>query len=241
MKKLETAKNVIEEAVKAGECRALYVREEIAKKRDRIIISLAQKKGVRIESLNKEQMIKTAGKPAPIAADIESAASGSTLQSLIKNALENEKLPLIVMLDGVTDVHNFGAIIRSAHFFSAAGIIVGKNNSAPLNDTAYKISAGAAVSIPVVREVNLGRALEKLKEAGFWSYAAMIDGSSKIEESVFDTPSVLILGSEDKGVSEKLAEKADFKVGIEQYSGFDSLNVSASAAVFLYAWRTQRG
>lgn len=236
---LTNAKNVIDEALKKNTVSTLYLLKNTKDGRAIAIAKTAAKSGVNVVNLNKEEFLQKTGKVSSIAANIDEKESVYSLSSIIEK-VKSVKMPLIVALDGITDVHNFGAIIRSAHFFGANAIIVPKHNSAPLNETAAKISSGASSHIPIVNVGNLSEALTILQKEGFWVYAAEGKSQTYLEDTIFDSPSVIVLGSEDKGARVKTLEKCDFLLAIKKYTDFDSLNVSNAAAVFLYAWQTQR-
>ncbi len=151
-----------------------------------------------------------------------------------KHLEEFKDSKLIIMLDHITDPHNFGAILRSADQFCADAIIIPKNRSIEITPTVVKSSSGAAFFVPVVREGNLSQTLAKLTEWGFWSYAAAGGEGESIDKVDFAEKTLLILGNEGKGISEKLRENSDFKVHIPSNGKIDSLNVSVASAIFLY-------
>lgn len=142
---------------------------------------------------------------------------------------------LLLALDGVTDPHNFGAVLRSAAGAGVDAVIYPERRSAQVNETVVRASAGTAGRVPLVRVVNLGRALEQLKEAGAWIYGlAAGEGSRDYLLEPFDRPTVLVLGSEGEGLHQKIAERCDGLLRIPMPGGIESLNVSAAAAVMLF-------
>jgi len=150
---------------------------------------------------------------------------------------------LVLALDGVTDPHNFGAILRSAAAAGVDGVIFPERRNAQVNETVVRASAGTASRVSLVRVVNLGRALEELKEAGAWIFGlAAGPKSTDYLCEPFDRATVLVLGSEGEGMHQKIAEKCDALLRIDMPGGIESLNVSAAAAVMLFralAVRTQ--
>jgi len=142
---------------------------------------------------------------------------------------------LMLALDGVTDPHNFGAVLRSAAGAGVDAVLFPERRSAQVNETVIRASAGTAGRVPMVRVVNLGRALEQLKDAGAWIYGLSAGAGSRdyLEES-FDRPTVLVLGSEGEGLHQKIAEKCDGLLRIPMPGQIESLNVSAAAAVMLF-------
>lgn len=159
----------------------------------------------------------------------------ASLESLIERLGERGNEALVLALDGVTDPHNFGAILRSAVAAGCDGILFPERRSAPINETVIRASAGTAGRIPLVRVVNLGRALDKLKEAGAWIYGLTAEeGSRDYLSEAFDRATVLVLGSEGEGLHLKIKERCDGLVHIPMPGGTESLNVSAAAAVVVF-------
>lgn len=230
-----TSKNAIVEAIGKNMVDILYVKYPLSK-REKDIIKLAEKNNVLIKSLDKDDMLKTVGKIHSIAANTKENADFS-LDYFVDKSLEKYSYPLIFILDSITDVHNFGAIIRNAYFFNSAGIIIPKDNCAPINSKVYEISEGAAYHLPISVVTNLSRTLDFLKERGFWIYYASEKGDMFVDEFKFNTPVAIILGNEHSGVRDILKNKSDGSIRIRSYSGFDSLNVSAASAILSYAYR----
>jgi len=141
-----------------------------------------------------------------------------------------------LVLDGVTDPRNLGAILRSALWFGVPWVIVPERNAAPLNGPAAKTSAGAVLSVDVIRVKNLARALDDLKKEGVWLYAAVGGESSEpIGAAPINHPCALIVGDEGKGVRPNVQKRADLLVSIpgNEVPGFDSLNVSVATGILL--------
>ena len=146
---------------------------------------------------------------------------------------KNKKVPIIVILDGINDPHNFGAIMRSCDVFDVTGIVVGKHNQVPLNSTVAKTSAGAINFVPVAVVNNLNNTIAKLKENGYWIVST--DGSASIDYSDinYDFPVGLVIGSEGQGVSKLVLKNSDYVVKIPQYGHVNSLNASVAAGIML--------
>ena len=158
-----------------------------------------------------------------------------SIETLIGKTLNlNSNHKTIVILDHLSDPHNFGAIIRSAVFFKAAGILLAKDRQVPLNPTVIKASSGMAALTDFCIVSNINNALEKLKKNNFWIYAAVAsDGIPPIKIDV-SMPIGLIVGNEGEGPKNLTVKNADFKVNIQGCSDVDSLNVSVSTAILLY-------
>jgi 23S rRNA (guanosine2251-2'-O)-methyltransferase len=161
------------------------------------------------------------------------------VEDILSAAQEKGEAPLMVVLDGVQDPHNLGAIARSAEALGAHGLILPKRRSAPLSGTAMKASAGALNHLPVARVVNLASALDALKKEGLWIAGADM-GCPDAGQTNLTGPLALCLGGEGEGLSPLILEKCDIKVGIPMGGATSSLNVSAAAAILLYEIGQQR-
>ena len=162
------------------------------------------------------------------------------LEDVILAVQEKGEMPLFVMLDGVTDVRNFGAIARTAECLGAHALIIPRQGSASVNADAVKTSAGALLHIPVCREDVLMDSLLMLEAYGIFSYAV----SEKASQSLYDThlkgSCCLIMGAEDKGISPQLLKKADYLIKIPMTGQVSSLNVSVAAAITIAEAARQR-
>jgi 23S rRNA (guanosine2251-2'-O)-methyltransferase len=144
-------------------------------------------------------------------------------------------LPLLVALDGVTDPRNLGAVVRSAAAFGATGVVVPSRRSAGVTAGAWKASAGALARLPVAQAVNLTRALEGYKKAGFFVAGLDAAGTTGVRDlSIADGPMVLVVGSEGRGLSRVVAGACDMLVSIPMASGNESLNAGIAASIALY-------
>ena len=153
-----------------------------------------------------------------------------------------ESLPLIVALDGVTDPRNLGAVVRSAAAFGATGVVVPARRSAGVTAGAWKASAGALARLPVAQAVNLTRAIEGYKKAGFFVAGLDAAGTTDLREmSIADGPMVLVVGSEGRGLSRVVANACDLLVSIPMVSGNESLNAGIAASIALYEIAGIRG
>ena len=157
-----------------------------------------------------------------------------SLEKLINFSKKNATNPILLALDGITDPHNVGAIIRSAEAFDCKGIIIPQRRSAGLTGTVAKVAAGALEHLPVSRVVNLNRALEELKKNGFLVIGLSGDGQLSISRFNEKTPLVVIVGAEDKGISLLTQKKCDFLLSIPLKGKTSSLNASVAAAISLF-------
>jgi 23S rRNA (guanosine2251-2'-O)-methyltransferase len=163
-------------------------------------------------------------------------------EDLLSSLKNRGEAALVLALDGITDPHNLGAILRSAAAAAVDGVVLPERRSAAVNETVIRASAGTAGRVPVCRVVNLGRALDELKDAGTWIYglAAGEDSHSYLEEP-FDRATVLVLGAEGEGLHQKIRERCDGLRSIPMPGGIESLNVSAAAAVTMFRVLARRG
>ena len=147
---------------------------------------------------------------------------------------------LLVVLDGVEDPHNLGAVIRTAHAAGAAALVIPERRAVGITDVVAKAAAGALEYLPVVRVGNLNRALEILKEKGFWIYGFDERGQSIYDETDFASPSVFVLGGEGQGLHHQVREHCDLVMRIPLEGRIASLNVSVAAGVVLFEWKRRQ-
>ena len=162
--------------------------------------------------------------------------------SILRAARGKGASALLLALDGVTDPHNLGAILRSAAAAGVDGVVIPERRSAQVNETVVRASAGTAGRVAVARVVNLGRALDELNEAGAWLFGlAAGEGSRSYLDERFDRATVLVMGAEGEGLHQKIAERCDGLLSIPMPGQVESLNVSAAAAVALFRVLAVRG
>lgn len=156
----------------------------------------------------------------------------STVDEILAYAEECSEPPFIVMLDGVLDPHNLGAILRSAECMGAHGVIIPKRRAVGLTATVAKSSAGAISHMRVAKVTNLAATIDELKERGVWFYAADMDGKS-IYTTDMKGAACVVMGSEGDGISRLVKEKCDVTVSIPMWGKLNSMNVSCAAAVIM--------
>jgi 23S rRNA (guanosine2251-2'-O)-methyltransferase len=159
------------------------------------------------------------------------------LAELIRKAKGSGGQPLLVLLDGIQDPHNLGAIIRSAHAAGADAVLLPDRRAAPVTEVAAKAAAGALAHLPIVRIGNVAQTLEKLKQQGFWIYGLTEHGAETYDQVVLHLPTVLVVGAEGAGLHDLVAKHCDFLVKIPMYGKIGSLNVSVATGVALFEWR----
>jgi 23S rRNA (guanosine2251-2'-O)-methyltransferase len=157
-------------------------------------------------------------------ADLESAAASE----------------MVVVLDGVEDPHNLGAIIRTAHAAGAGSVIIPERRAVGITDVVAKAAAGAIEHLPIVRVTNINRALEELKERGYWIYGLDERGAEDYSKVEYQAPTAIVLGGEGKGLHEQVRKHCDLLLRIPMAGKISSLNVSVAAGVVLFEWRRRR-
>ena len=156
----------------------------------------------------------------------------SSLEEIICSA-KGKKQPLVLILDGVEDPHNFGAIIRCADAFSVDGIVIKERGQALVTPTVAKVSTGAIDFVKIAKVSNLSNAISKLKENGYWVYAADGSGKEDYHKVKYDGPVALVVGSEGFGISKLVLENSDFVIKIPMTGNVNSLNVSVATGILL--------
>ena len=232
--------NAVAEALKASPEKIERICVERGQKNPRIreIVDLARQNHVRI-SFEERSWLDRKAEGSRHQGILCFAAEMATLDA--EDILEQAKSPgLLVILDGVEDPHNLGAILRSAEAAGADGVILPQHRSAALSATVVKASAGAASHIKLARVTNLAQFIESLKKKGFW-IAGLDAGSNKpIWEADLTEPTALILGSEGSGLHRLVKEKCDYVVSLPIRGVMSSYNVSVAAGIALYEVIRQR-
>lgn len=159
---------------------------------------------------------------------------------LIPQLMEGEKAPMVLLLDHVTDVRNFGAIVRTAECTGVDAVIIPDHGSAQVGDDAVKTSSGALLRMPICREQNLKTVINLAKQCGMQVVAATEKGATDYLEVDYTKPTLLIMGAEETGISPELLKMADARAKLPILGQVQSLNVSVAAAVFMYEVLRQR-
>jgi 23S rRNA (guanosine2251-2'-O)-methyltransferase len=203
------------------------------------LVELAENAGVRVRLLPGEALNKLAGhaRHQGVVARVEVVAMSHSLDDILDAATTP---PLVLVLDGVTDPHNLGAILRSADAFGAHAVVAPKDRAAGLNATVEKVASGAAQLVPYLMVTNLSRTLGELKERNLWTVATVMETSTPL--SAIDAKSGIawVLGAEGSGLRRLTRETCDAAATIPMQGSVASLNVSVSAALCLYETQRQR-
>ena len=200
-----------------------------------ILLKDLKSKGVLIEEVSWNRLSQLTFGASHQGVALQLACSKTIpLDKLIDISKKNSSNPIILALDGITDPHNVGAIIRSAEAFDCKGIIIPQRRSAGLTGTVAKVAAGALEHLPVSRVVNLNRALVELKKNGYTIIGLSGDGQRSISNFHEKMPLVVIVGAEDKGISLLTQKKCDYLLSIPLKGKTSSLNASVAAAISLF-------
>jgi 23S rRNA (guanosine2251-2'-O)-methyltransferase len=195
------------------------------------IINLAKQKGVAVHTVPPEKFDRFSEQSQGIAVEV-SPTEYVELEDLIKQSKASPKA-LLVILDGIEDPHNLGAIIRNCVAFGADGVIIPKWRAAGVNETVSKASAGAVEHISISKVANINQAVDLLKENNFW-IAGAENGGQSLEHADLPFPLALIIGSEGFGLHSLTRKRCDFLISIPQKNTISSLNASCACSVILY-------
>lgn len=236
-----SGRNAVKELLSGGrDIEKIFVQSGEREGSINLLIGMAAERKIQIREVERKKLDELSGgaRHQGIVA-IAAERNYYSVDDILAYAEEKGEKPLIVMLDGVTDPHNLGAIIRSAECCGAHGIIIPKRRSVGLTTVVAKSSAGAVEHMRVAKVTNLSQTIDDLKERGLWFYLADMDGAPYYETEL-TSPTVIVMGSEGFGASRLVKESCDFVVSIPLYGKVDSMNVSCAASVILAECARQR-
>jgi 23S rRNA (guanosine2251-2'-O)-methyltransferase len=200
------------------------------------IIDLCRERGIPVRFELREVLDRLSkGSPHQGVIAFGAAREYAELDSVVDGA------QLLVILDGVEDPHNLGAIIRTAHAAGANAVIVPERRAAPLTETVEKAAAGALEYLPVVRVTNVTQTIERLKQAHFWIYGLDEHGSELYDRVDYARPTAMVLGGEGKGLHQSVQKHCDVLLRIPMAGAVSSLNVSVATGIVLFEWRRRHG
>lgn len=229
--------NPVREALRAGRVTELRVADR-GGDRLRQLLALASERQVRVRRVSADVLDRDSGRGVHqgVIADVQDVVEYS-VEDLVRGAAA---APLIVVLDGIEDPHNVGAILRTTDAAGADGLIRQSRRAAPLDGAAAKASAGAVSHVRVAEVVNIARALEELKEAGVWTVGLAGDASKTFDQIDLTLPTALVLGAEGSGLRRLVRDRCDWLASIPMRGHVQSLNVSVAAGVALFEAVRQR-
>ena len=205
-----------------------------------VIVAKAAEKGIPVKDAAREKL--DAMCPATNHQGVVAVAAMTeycSVDDLLKAAEEKGEKPFIIICDGIEDPHNLGAIIRTAECCGAHGVVISKNRCCGVNFAVSKAACGAIEYMPIARVSNISSAIDQLKEAGVWVYAADMDGTDYRKQD-FSGAAALVVGSEGNGVSRLVKEKCDITVSLPMKGHITSLNASVAAGILMYAISANR-
>lgn len=230
------------ETIQAGkEIDRLFVQKGLSNDLIKELVKVARDYKIPFANVPIEKLNRITRKNHQGAIAFISAINYSSLDNIVSETYQNGKEPLILMLDRVTDVRNFGAIARTAECCGVDAIVIPSRGSAAINADAMKTSAGALNYIPVCREDNLKVTIQYLKDSGMTIVACTEKTHKLISEVNLNQPAVIIMGSEEDGISPEYLKLADARGKIPMIGKIESLNVSVSAGIAIYEAARQRG
>lgn len=224
-----------------GEIERIYLADGARQTAVGEILARARKARIRVDRLPRERLSAMAedGVHQGVVLEVKEYAYAD-LADLLAAAKAAGEPPLVVVLDGIQDPHNLGAIVRSAHAFGAHGVIVARDRAAGVTGAVVKASAGALEHTRLARVVNVARTVGELKESGLWAVAASPDGDRAPEDVDLAMPTALVIGSEGAGIRRLVQESCDLRVRIPIRAEGGSLNAAQAASLLLYEADRQR-
>lgn len=231
--------NAVAEALKAGRVVSMRAGRR-SDQRLRHLLEMAEQASVPVRRVSDDELDRESGGASHqgVIADV-SERQVYELHDLIEDALARPPA-LIVVLDGIEDPHNFGAILRTCDAVGAHGVVRQTRHSAPLGGATSKASAGAVAHVRIADVVNVARAVEELTEAGIWTVGLAGDSRSTYDKMDFSLPTALVLGAEGTGLRRLVRERCEILASIPMKGQVDSLNVSVAAGVVLFEALRQR-
>lgn len=229
--------NPVLEAMRAGRVKQLWIGER-RDERMRELLAFAATHGISPQHVPADALARRArgGVHQGVVADVDDAAQ-FTVGEIVRGSSGS---PLIVVLDGVEDPHNLGAILRTADASGASGVVVQARRSAARSGAAAKASAGAVAHVRVAEVVNIARALEELKDLGVWTVGLSGDAATAYDSIDFTLPTAIVLGAEGEGLRRLVRERCDYLASIPMSGRVGSVNVSVAAGVVLFEAVRQR-
>ena len=230
--------NPVLEALRAGRVIALRVGHR-GGGRMHDLLTLAAERGVRVQRVESDVLDRLAqgGVHQGVVADAEEASADYSVEELVRGA---RGPALIVVLDGIEDPHNLGAILRTADAAGVHGVVVQNRRAAPLGGAAAKTSAGAVSHVKIAQVVNIARAIDELKELGVWTVGLAGDSGTRYDAIDFNDPTAVVVGAEGSGLRRLVRERCDFIASIPMHGHVSSLNVSVATGVVLFEAVRQR-
>ena len=225
--------HAVTESLEANTGNKLYIQDDLRGKNVDAIKALAAEKKVSISWTPKKTLSDMTGGAVHQGFVLRVSEFAYSELSVIMDKAEQEENPLVLILDGLNDPHNFGSILRTADATQVTGVIIPKHRAVGVTPVVAKTSTGAVEHIPIARVTNLSQTLNKLKEAGFWVFGTDMDGTPSHKWNTAGKVA-LIIGNEGKGISANIKKQVDEMITIPMSGHVQSLNASVAAAVLMY-------
>lgn len=225
--------HAVTESLEANTGNKLYIQDDLRGKNVDAIKALAAEKKVSISWTPKKTLSDMTGGAVHQGFVLRVSEFAYSELSVIMDKAEQEENPLVLILDGLNDPHNFGSILRTADATQVTGVIIPKHRAVGVTPVVAKTSTGAVEHIPIARVTNLSQTLDKLKEAGFWVFGIDMDGTPSHKWNTAGKVA-LIIGNEGKGISANIKKQVDEMITIPMSGHVQSLNASVAAAVLMY-------
>jgi len=233
MENLLCGRNPIREALRAGRpVEKLLVASGDLSGAARDIIKLAKDAGVIVQMVDRTRLDQIYPAHQGLLAYV-AAVPYSTVEEMLEDAAAKNEPPFLIILDGITDPHNLGAIVRTAECVGAHGVIIPERRASGLTPAAAKAAAGALNHMKIARVTNINRTIDMLKEQGVWILGTAMNGENAFRADL-SGPMALVIGSEGDGISKLTLEKCDIKVTLPMKGHIESLNASVAAGVMMY-------
>ena len=219
----------------------IWIAEGNADSRIRHIITKAKQAGVPVKRCARRELDRLEPSvPHQGVIALVNLTHYSDLASILAKIQSNERNALLVILDGVQDPRNLGAVLRTADAAGVDAVLIPKNRAVGITPAVHKASAGASEHVPIVRVTNIAQTIDTLKKAGIWVVGSAGDASCSYTDADFSVPLCLVLGSEGEGIRRLVKQKCDYLVQLPMFGQMESLNVSVAAGVLLYEVLRQR-
>lgn len=233
--------HAVEEAVMSGHTlRRVFFQRDLKSEKTRELLRLLKDRQIAVNFVPSEKLNSLSNGNHQGVIALSSAIDFADIRNIIPSLFEAGKTPFVVVLDGISDVRNFGSIVRSALFLGADAVIIPAKGSADINEESVKASSGALLKMNICMENDLSKCIHYLKSSGLQIIGAKENATQTASEADFTAPVALIFGSESKGISPDILVKVDDLVAIPGQTEFDSLNVSVAAGILFYEVMEQR-
>jgi 23S rRNA (guanosine2251-2'-O)-methyltransferase len=235
-------RNPVKEALKSGRnINKIYVADGETDYSLSQIIKTAKEMGIYVQRTDRRKLdYMTSGGAHQGIVAMCSPIEFCTPEDILNVAKERGEKPFIIILDGITDAHNAGAIIRSAYCAGAHGVIIAKRRSAAINEGIYKTSAGSVEYIKIAQVANLAQTMQQLQKQGLFAVCCDMKGENYYDID-YDMPLIIVAGAEGEGISRVIKDKCDFSAKIPMKGNLDSLNTSVAAGIVMFEAAKQRG